>query len=139
MEKSREGMSLNYKINGEVNSFKTVDELVDLLKFVTRDMKEPLTVEPLDVKGLDYDHMQEIMERSWEIEACVRGIAAMAERIQETEFQDFNNCNMTRLALRSRDLLDEIMDIGEASEKIYESDRKAMNLRTELSKHKATG
>jgi hypothetical protein len=109
MEKSREGMSLNYKINGEVTSFKTVDEFIDFLSVVAKHKSEPLTVEPLDVKGLsDYDHMDEIMERS------------------------------TRLALRSRDLLEEIMDISTASEKVYESDRKAQRLRVELSKHKAT-
>jgi hypothetical protein len=80
MEKSRqaEGMSLNYKINGEVNSFKTVDELVNLLEFVARDMKEPLTVEPLDGKGLDYDHMQEILDRAYNADALVKGVMAVA-------------------------------------------------------------
>lgn len=139
MEKSREGMSLNYRINGEVNSFKTVDELVDLLKFVVRDQKEPLTVEPLDDDRVGYDHMQEIRERAWKAEACVKGIAAMAELIQTAEaFHEFNDCNMNSLASRCRDLMHEIMDIGEASEAVYESDCKARDLRAELLKHKPT-
>lgn len=129
-------MSLNYKIDGEVCSFKTKQDFIEFIQSYVKG-NEALTVEPIGLDDhLGYDHMQEIKERAWEVEACVKGIAAMAELIQETEFQDFNHCNMTCLAVRSCALLDEIMDIGQASAEVYESDRKARNLRAELSKHK---
>jgi len=118
-----EGMSLNYKINGEVNSFKSKDEFVKHINFVVTHLREPLEVEPLDQQGLDYDHMQEIMDLTYEVSACIKGIEAIAECIQRHgTFTNYQPDNITRLGIRCKELLDELMDIPDASIGVYEED-----------------
>jgi hypothetical protein len=141
MEKSRqaEGMSLNYKINGRMCSFKSVDELLNCLKNKAKILDEPLTVEPIGEEGRDYDHMQEILELTYQAIPCIKGLQAMAGYIQEHgNFIEYDTSDIVQLGLKCRELLDELMDIAEASEKVYESDWEASRVKAELRRHEAT-
>ena len=121
-----EGMSLNYKINGDVCSFKSKAELAKHLNFVVTSLREPLEVEPLDRQGLDYDHMQKITDLTCETSACVKGIDAIAECIQRHgTFTNFSPSDIVWLGIMCRQLLGEIIDISEASESVYEEQWKA--------------
>ena len=91
----KEGMSLNYRINGEVNSFRSADKFLSCIKSVVVDQKELLKVEPLDDRCCDYDHMQEIMDLSFKAIPCIKGLQAMASRIQnEGNFNEYDPTDM---------------------------------------------
>lgn len=125
MEKSRNetGMSLTYKVNGAVRSFKTVDELLDHLKITAEILKEPLTVAPINEEGRDYDHMQEILELTYQAIPCIKGLQAMAGHIQTAgNFIEYDTTDIIFLGIRCKELMDELMSIAEASEDVYESD-----------------
>jgi len=125
MEKAKEleGMSLNYKINGEICSFMNTTELVKHLNFLVVDLRKTLEVEPLDQQGLDYDHMQEIMGLTYKASGCIKGIDAIAECIQRHgTFTDYHPDNITWLGIMCKQLLDELMDIADASMEVYEGD-----------------
>ena len=132
MNKIIETTSLNYKINGEVCSFKSKSELADFLNFCAIRKERLLTVESLDEKDLDYDHMQEILDLSYQAIPCIKGIQAMALYIQETgKFNDFNHLDISWLGIRRKELLDELMEIADAADEVYESDFKAQNLKSD--------
>jgi hypothetical protein len=127
MEKTKQAEGvMNYRVNGDMRSFKTVDELFELLENKVRILNEPLTVEPIKADGQDYDHMQEILDLTYQAIPCIKGLQAMAGHIQLSgKFLEYDISDINQLALRCRELLDEIMDIAEASEHVYESEWKA--------------
>jgi hypothetical protein len=134
MEKSRQevGMSLNYKINGRVCSFKSVDEFLNSLKMRAKILEEPLTVKPIGEDDGDYDHMQEILDLTYQAIPCIKGIQAMVSHVQrEGNFIEYDTSDIVQLGLKCRELLDELMDIAEASEKVYESDWQVQKLKAE--------
>lgn len=117
------GMSLNYRINGEVISFKSKGEFADFLKSFASGHQEPLKVESLDRPGRDYDHMEEVLELSYQAIPCIKGLQAIAEQIHTSgSFRENNPDDIIRLSIRCRDLMDELMDIAAAAIPVYESD-----------------
>jgi hypothetical protein len=125
-EKRIEGVSLSYRINGELQSFESEDELTDFIK--TRIICAPGTLEVKPIEG-DFDHMQNIMTLSWKAAACVKGISAMANEIQsDGGFLNFNPTELNELAWLCRDFLDEIISTSEASMDVYEDDCKAREI-----------
>lgn len=137
MEKliEEKGMSLNYKINGEMCSFESKEKLADFLKFSAMRKEKLLTVKSLDEEGQDYDHMQEILDLSYQAIPCIKGLQAMALYIQENgNFNDFDPVDISFLGIRCKELLDELVDIAEAAGEVYESDCKAQKLKSEKKK-----
>lgn len=138
MENSGQGVgtSLTYKIDGEVCSFESVDELLNHLKTKVESLKEPLTVEPINRDGHDYDHMQEIMDLTYQIGSCIKGLRAMAEYIQRSgNFIEYAPIDIIELGMQCMDILDKLRSIAEASEDVYESDWKANKAEAELRRH----
>lgn len=126
------GMSLNYKINGKVCSFESMDGLLDCLKIKAQFSNEPLTVEPINKEGRDYDHMQEILELTHQAIPCIKGLQAMAFYIQSSgNFVEYDTSDILGLGIKCKELLDELMGIAEASEEVYESDWQASRLKAE--------
>ena len=111
---------MNYKINGEVMSFKSKEDLLKILHVIVDGKKEILEVEPLDRDCEDYDHMQEIMDLTYQALAFVKGITAVAAQIQgEGHFSNYNTTEIAFLGIRCKELMDEIMEIGDAAEEVY--------------------
>ncbi len=122
----------NYKVNGEVCHFETVDELLKFLTGIVKDLKEPLTVEPLDGKDFDYDHMQEILNRAYHADAIVKGIMGIALHVQEEgAFRTFGRDDIGSLATQCGDLMNQIFDIAEVARNIYQSECEAREKRRE--------
>jgi len=116
---------MNYKINGEVMSFKSKEDLLKILHVIVDGKKEILEVEPLDRDCEDYDHMQEIMDLTYQALAFVKGITAVAAQIQgEGHFLNYNTTEITFLGIRCKELMDEIMEICDAAEEVYPEDWK---------------
>ena len=128
------GMSLNYKINNQICSFKSEIELLDHLNLTITALKEPLLmVESLDPKIGSYDHMDEIMELSYKAVSCLKGIEAMASCIQESgNFNEYKDHDIVSLAIRCGEILDELSDVADAAGAVYESNRRVQELRKEL-------
>ena len=116
----KEAQSCNYRINGEVMSFRSKYDFAEHLNFTVNHRKEPLTVEPLDSDGRYYDHMQEIADRGYEILSHVKGFIAMALAIQEEgHFQNYTPYDISPCATRCSELIQEIHQITEAADGVY--------------------
>jgi hypothetical protein len=129
-EEKRKTQSLNYKINGLVCSFESKEKLSDHLNTLIK-LNEQLSVESLDPEVGCYDHMQEILELSYQAIPCLKGIQAMASCIQERgTFSDYKHYEITSLGLRCKEILDELMDISDASANVYENNCRAQKLKS---------
>lgn len=128
------GMSLNYKINGEMCSFKSGSELAEHLRFAITELKEPLLkVESLNPEIGSYDHMDEILELSYQAASYIKGIQAMASCIQESgNFNEYKHYDICSLAMRCSEALYELSDIADAAGHVYESDCQAQKMRNKL-------
>ena len=127
-------MSLNYKINNQICSFKSEIELLDHLNLTITALKEPLLmVESLDPKIGSYDHMDEIIGLSYKAVSCLKGIEAMASCIQESgNFNEYKDHDIVSLAIRCGEILDEISAVADAAGPVYESNRRAEKGKSEL-------
>ena len=134
----KEAQSCNYRINGEVVSFVSKEDFAKQLNFSAIHGKEPLTVEPLDSDMMYFDHMQEIADRGYEILSHVKGFIAMALAIQERgNFQNYNPCDISPCASRCSELIQEIHQITEAADRVYEVQWKIQNERAEKARRAA--
>jgi len=116
-------MSLNYRINGEVSSFKSKEDLASHLRAVIPIMKESLKVEPLYQSGpsFHYDHMQEILDLCYEALAYVKGIRVMADAIQEHgRFVTCSPDDIEELSLQVGKIMEDIYEIAAAASNVYE-------------------
>lgn len=122
--RQEDGMSITYRINGQVESFKTTEEMLDVLKSTTVE-NEPLTIEPIKNGTDDYDHMQEILELTYFAIPCLKGLQAMAANIQHRgSFIEYDTSDLMQMGIKCTEVIDEILSIAEAAEHVYESDRK---------------
>lgn len=120
-----EDTSISYKINGTIHSFKSKEQLAELVKNAAIAF-DGLEVEPVSKQGEGYDHMQEILDLSYEAIPCIKGMQAMAMGIQqEGSFRQYSPTDIIELGIRCNKRLDEMMDIAEAAIDVYESDHKA--------------
>jgi len=88
----------------------------------------------------DYDHMEEILELTYQAVPCIKGLQAMAGHIQSSgNFIEYDISDINHLGLICRDLLDKIMDIAEASENVYESEWKAAKAAAAAARAAAAG
>jgi len=130
-EEKRETQSLNYKINGLVCSFESKEKLADYLNTLIK-LNKQLSVESLDPEVGHYDHMQEILDLSYQAMSCLKGIQAMATCIQESEnFEDYKHHEITSLGIRCEEILNEIMNISDASMNVYENNCRAQRLQSQ--------
>ena len=89
-------------------------------------MKKTKILEPIKAVERDYDHMQEILDLTYQAIPCIKGIQAMACHIQmRGNFLSYDNSDINQLGLICRELLDKIMDIADAAEHVYESEWQA--------------
>ena len=118
----------NYKINGKFLSFNNQKELHDLISALIKRGDKPLKVEPLDKYGRYFDHMQEIIDRGHEIISHVKGFVAIAFSIQDTgHFTNYSPCDISNLAYRCSELIQEIHELTEEADRVYEGQWKIEN------------
>jgi len=129
--KKTEGKAINVKINGEFMSFCNKESYVDMVTFCATRHEEPIKIEPIGNKN-DYDHMQEIMDRCYEGESYLKGIGALATEIQRRgNFNEQSPLDINWLALRCKNLIDEILEISDAANNVYEAEWARVNAEAE--------
>ena len=110
---------MNYEINGRIMSFKDKEEMKGWVNDLI-DAGKSLEVAPFN-QDVDYDHMQAIMDLSFEAEACIKGIIAIATVIQEqNSFINQNPDCIQGLGIRINDVISKIMEIAEETKMPYQ-------------------
>lgn len=126
---------LNYLIDGEPISFESKEAFAEYLKEQALNgfhSLQGMSVEPLSGPALDYDHMDEILQLTFALKASIKGIEAVAQAIQlRGTFNEYCPDDIIWMGIKSRDMLDELMDIAENSRECYEAKWKEANEKAE--------